>query len=319
MGIFIGIGTALNNLIAGTNIDNWSGLVTWLDATPAYYTIAAQPANLNSNFATWISDGYNTRPTYWILPTAGGAEYYLSNATNACRMRSDGTAIGLVAQSSGVVGNQYLNSLNITSITGVGISPYDPGSTYNTIGVKTYETTNNIGLGVKRAAGGSTDATFTDLVFTNLSITAATPRSGTLINNFVQATATLQPYRDLTTGYIRLNADRLVSSAAASNYKFLSDGYASSWAIVFKLNALTADSAIFGAYDGAAGSVGIFCRAQTTGSIRLAIGRGGGYALDQSSTTGLVNNTNKHILVGNYAGSGNYIVRLDGTQIISGA
>jgi len=216
--------------LSDTELEMWDGLVTWVDPlNVASLTFAAQPTIADSNMSTagtadWTSTANGLLSKESTTPHDGQYLRLAYTDTSSPRIYP--------ASSEVITGNRYPSSawLRVAGTThsanfkvgNVSVAGSKSDSAWELMaGEVTTTGTPWYVADSSNAAGETTDVD--DFSIVNISLSALTPRAGTVTTAFAQATATAQPWQDSTTGLVRFDgtADFLDYSGAASDFAFI--------------------------------------------------------------------------------------------------
>ena len=267
--------------------DILGSLGAWFDfRTDSRGTYNTQSDNTNSDFASWTGTYPDEHPAGWSKsPDPGVVTAHVADAGNACRLVSDGTYVRIDRPAGAVIGNRYSMSCDVLDLTTGDIRVTGdelPGAGGVGVYAGDFTALYTLSTGLRRV--GATDATFTNLVFRNLSLTQFDPQAatGALAGSaLVQASDAAMPwYRD-TYGVYFDDADRYAEIGDTSSAEFLHDGsggtlalrwYQHAWATSGNHVQIVGTTSQLAAYEET--GVSIYSRPDNPGGFRAYLGDG---------------------------------------------
>lgn len=169
-------------------------------------------------------------------------------------------------------------------------------------------------------AAGAGSIWFDDLTLANLSLTSYAPQFTTVAGSVLaQAGDTSKPWAGALG--MMFDGDLMPWNAPASNVKCAHDGTGGSIGIAYRPTTLKAENRIFATAATAVGNVGVCVSCTNANTIRVRIMNGGGaYDYDSGDVAcPIAINTTYAIVLRVVSGAGGASLRVNGTEVISGA
>jgi len=223
--------------LSDAELETWDGLVTWVDPlNVASLTFVAQPTLVDGDceevdVSSWLVSGTGTLTKQTASPFGGSRNLRITGAGSGTYARQTCCTIG----TRGVESLVY----RVDQVSGDSGRDNDPFGAVNLISPADWTAYNREGTIVDAdfEFGGRNGTGYVEMdaiTIASPSLSALTPRAGTVTTAFAQATAAAQPWQDSTSGLVRFDgtADLLASGAAAGSYDCLHNNTAGELFIV---------------------------------------------------------------------------------------
>ena len=291
--------------------------------SPSLWLGAYEEARATRGAAPNLLDGACQDVTKWTAHSGAALSNQPGGVSGNCmRVAFGGSANPLAGQDIGIVGNRYRAT---GSFRGDGAKPPEV-LVYNSLALglasnawQSFAADQTMGpsgiFGVRCTTAAAGYAEFDSLTLTNLSLTSYTPKIGAAMT---QATATAMPWA----GALGMMFDGdLMPWGTAADAKCMHTGDGGSLGWQYRPTTLKAENRIVATAATAVGNVGVTVSCTNANTIRVRVMNGSGaYDYDSGDVACPIAINNTYTMVLRVAsGAGGVSLRVNGTEIISGA